>query len=475
MLTRLLAPCLAALAAALPTLPLHAAGALDPLYGSGGRVVTDFDQRPETAAASLLLPDGRLLVLAVRERELGSVLVRYAPDGAVEKLRFMPPGVRGEMLQPQALARQPDGRLLVAGASFAGSGLHPRFFVQRFNADGTPDAGFGRGGRVDADFPAALITASAMKLLVLDGGRIWLLGRINTAAADGGVRAVLLALHADGTPDSAVGAGGQRLLPGLATVNDALVRPEGVVVVGAAGLSNFDPLPPALVIARLDPADGRYDSRFGNAGLTQQPATRGEAFTTVVALPDGRLVAAGNVAGVLAGGLPSPLRLRRFGADGSADATMAEPLLTLPEGVRLAQHEGTLWLAGRTAAGPAADLALWRLTEGGAIDGSFGSNSRVAADFGGNETLVTLQVQADGKPLLLGTRLGSDNGTDLVLARIDPAAVEAQPATSPSMRSTSKSRPRTEPSSVASRSLFQRSSGAPLTYQLLPLSARISP
>lgn len=474
MLTRLLSPCLAALTAALPAPPLHAAGALDPLYGSGGRVVTDFGGA-EAAAASLLLPDGRLLVLAVRERERGSVLLRHAPDGALEKLRFMPPGVRGETLQPQALARQPDGRLLVAGASFSGSGLHPRFFVQRFNADGTADAGFGSGGRVDADFPAALISASAMKLLVLDGGRIWLLGRINIAPADGGVRAVLLALNPDGTPDTAVGAGGQRLLPGLATVNDALVRPEGVVIVGAAGLSTLDPLPPALVIARLDPTDGRYDSHFGNAGLTQQPAARGEAFTSVVALTDGRLVAAGNVAGVLAGGIPSPLRLRRFHASGAPDATMAEPLLTLPERVQLAQHEGTLWLAGRTPAGATSDLVLWRLTDGGAIDTTFGASGRVVVDFGASETLAALQVQADGKPLLVGTRLGADNGTDLVLARVDPAAVKVQPATSPSMRSTSKSRPRTEPSSAASASLFQRSSGAPLTYQLLPLSARISP
>ncbi len=475
MLTRLLSTCLLALAGALPAQPLHAAGALDPLYGNNGRVLTDFDGRPEAAAASLLLPDGRLLVLAVRERELGSVLVRHAVDGAVEKLRFMPPGVRGETLQPQALARQPDGRILVGGVSFTGSGLHPRFFVQRFNPDGAPDAGFGRGGRIDADFAAAFITASAMKLLVLDGGRIWLLGRINTTPADGGVRAVLLALNPDGTPDSAVGAGGQRLLAGLATVNDALVRPEGVVIVGAAGLSTLDPLPPALAIARLNPADGGYDGRFGDAGLTQLPAARGEAFTSVVALPDGRLVAAGNVAGVLAGGLPSPLRLRRFGADGAPDATMAEPLLALPERVQLAQHEGTLWLAGRTPAGAASDLVLWRLTDGGAIDTTFGSAGRVAVDFGGSETLATLQVQPDGKPLLLGTRLGADNGTDLVLARVDPAAAEPQPATSPSMRSTSKSRPRTEPSSAASRSLFQRSSGAPLTYQLLPLSARIRP
>lgn len=474
MLPRPISSLLLALAAALPAAPSHAAGALDPLYGSGGRVRTDFDGREERPLASLLLPDGRLQVLALRDRETGSLLARYAPDGTLEKTRFMPPGARGETLQPTALARQPDGRMLVAGTRLDRNGQQPRLFVLRFHADGTPDTGFGNGGRVDADLPT-----TATKLLVLDSGRIWMLGTVSVAPSAGTLRGVLLALNADGTPDAAVGPAGQVMLQDLAAVNDAIVQPEGVVIVGGTGLSGLDPVPPSLVIARLDPASGRFDTRFGNGGSVRLPGVHGEAFTSVVALPDGRLVAAGNMAGVLAGGIPNPVRLRRFSPDGALDATMAEPPLTLAQGVRLAQHQGTLWLAGTAGSGSGSNLGLWRLTEGGAIDATFGSAGLVSADFGAGELLTSLQVQADGKPLLVGMRVpASGNDLDIVLARVDPAAPAAgavQPATSPSMRSTSKSRPRTEPSSAASRSLFQRSSGAPLTYQLLPLSARISP
>lgn len=405
---------------ALGTNPARAAGAFDPHFGNQGLAITALDGRQLGTVAALLQPDGRLLVLAAGDRRTGNLLLRHGASGQLDNLSTLPAQVRSEQVFPQALAQLPDGRQIVAGQFFDGSPTRPHLFVQRLLGDGTPDPSFGQGGRARTQFAGTSATAEVHKVLVLPSGGLWLLGRINVAPDAGGVRAMLWALNADGTPDTRVGPDGQRVLAPLATVNDALLLPQGVVVVGATGVFGIDTVPPALAIARLDPVHGGFDPGFGQGGFTALPAARGEAFTSLVAQPDGRLLAAGNVAGVLAAGVPSPLRLRRFEADGRLDPTLAEPALTLRGGVRLARHAQTIWLAGTAQVSTNGDMRLWRLTDGGTLDASFGIGGQLSADFGAFEELIELLVQADGKPLLAGWRLLPDGGRDVVLARVDP-------------------------------------------------------
>ncbi len=413
--------------AALAAPSAQAAGNFDPLFGTDGRVVVPLDGRPAATVAALLQPDGGLRVLAQSDRRTGSLLLRLGPGGALENLRFLQTQVRSEVQGMQALALLPDGRLLVAGQFFDGDLVRPRLFAQRLLSDGTPDPSFGQAGRANTQFAGTSVTAEVHKVLVLPSGGLWLLGRINVALDAGGVRAMLWALNADGTPDTRVGPYGQRVLAPLATVNDALLQPEGVIVVGADGVAGTDTVPPALVIARLDARHGDFDPRFGQGGRTTLAAARGEAFTSVVAQPDGRLVAAGNVAGVLAAGVPSPLRLRRFEADGRLDQTLTEPPLTLRGGVRLAQHAGTVWLAGTAQVSTTGDMRLWQLTDSGAIDTGFGNGGVLSADFGALQQLIELLVQPDGKLVLAGWRLAPDGTSDVVLARVAPQLRGAKP------------------------------------------------
>src|SRR5262249_15597588 len=78
-------------------------GALDPTFGSGGKVITDFGASPVERAF--------------------------------------------------ALALQPDGKVLVAGTTYGKNGNSiSDFVVMRFGSDGTPDPNFGSGGKVTTDF-----------------------------------------------------------------------------------------------------------------------------------------------------------------------------------------------------------------------------------------------------------------------------------------------------------------------------------
>src|SRR5689334_3626945 len=67
------------------TLLAAAAGALDPAFGSGGSVTTDFAQLTDDAASDVVVQkDGRFVVVGrAGSEEAGGVgVVRYLPDGS---------------------------------------------------------------------------------------------------------------------------------------------------------------------------------------------------------------------------------------------------------------------------------------------------------------------------------------------------------------------------------------------------------
>lgn len=75
-------------------------------------------------------------------------------------------------------ARQPDGKLLVAGETSAGATPHD-FALARLNPDGSPDGAFGVGGKATVDFAG---DDSAFAVAVQPDGKI-LLGGQSTGAS----------------------------------------------------------------------------------------------------------------------------------------------------------------------------------------------------------------------------------------------------------------------------------------------------
>jgi uncharacterized delta-60 repeat protein len=134
-----------ALLAPRPLTGLAAAGDLDPTYGDGGRATTSFGGQ-EMVQALAIQSDGKLVAGGeqggVLEQPIGRAypyavnfaLARYEDDGSLDPTfgdggrvvtRF--PGVRAEL---RALAIQPDGAVVVAGADSLGAG--PGFALVRF-------------------------------------------------------------------------------------------------------------------------------------------------------------------------------------------------------------------------------------------------------------------------------------------------------------------------------------------------------
>jgi len=175
---------------------------------------------------------------------------------------------------------QPDGRLLVTGTG------RQSWVVSRLRANGSPDAGFGKRGRVR--LPMRFSGAEPQGVALLPDGRILVGG---TRAPDGNDEAfVVVRLLANGRLDPTWGDGGRSVheMPGRVFFGGMAVQPDGGVAV-AMSVHDTDQ---RFVVARLAP-DGRRDGGFGADRIYLDPEP-GSA-NAILSRPDGSLLVAGTM------------------------------------------------------------------------------------------------------------------------------------------------------------------------------------
>ena len=133
-------------------------GVLDATFGTGGLVTTDFGG-DELANAVAIQPDGRIVaagwnVLAGFPNFPDNfVLARYTTDGVLDPTFGSGGRVTtdfgGRYDRAHAMAIYPDGRIIVVGESFSSFGGNSSdYSLARYTASGTLDPTFGSGGLV---------------------------------------------------------------------------------------------------------------------------------------------------------------------------------------------------------------------------------------------------------------------------------------------------------------------------------------
>ncbi len=152
-------------------------GALDPTFGVGGKVTTQFGAGDfvTIARALVIQPNGRILLAgsATRPTQVTDfTLARYETNGTLDPAF----GAGGIVMtdigvstddQAAAVALQPDGRIVVAGSSGSATGLD--FAVARYEPNGNLDTSFGTGGTVTTDIDNSVDRATGMAIQP-DGG-----------------------------------------------------------------------------------------------------------------------------------------------------------------------------------------------------------------------------------------------------------------------------------------------------------------
>jgi uncharacterized delta-60 repeat protein len=185
-------------------------GSLDPTFGVSGKVTTEWPPHRSSVAAVAIQNDGKIVVAGGAGSFFGRVrgpagasgdfaLARYHPDGSVDHGFGGDGKVTTDFGGPAdvafAVALQADGKIVAAGRGSDLPNTASRgFAVARYNADGTPDATFGAGGRTI--LPVGSI---AEAVVVQPGGRIVVGG---STGRSGSWNFALVGLAPDGSLDS---------------------------------------------------------------------------------------------------------------------------------------------------------------------------------------------------------------------------------------------------------------------------------
>src|SRR5206468_7556291 len=129
-----------------------APGQLDPSFGAGGTVVTQFPSSYSGAHAVAVQADGRIVAAGFAHTNDSIIsdfaLTRYDTGGALDPTFGTGGRVRtdfgGRFDEALAVAAQPDGRIVVAGSSSDATGSD--MAIARYNRDGTLDLSFDGDG-----------------------------------------------------------------------------------------------------------------------------------------------------------------------------------------------------------------------------------------------------------------------------------------------------------------------------------------
>ena len=314
---------------------LRTNGTLDTTFGSGGKKVIDFGGDDESVFGAALQADGKIVLAG--DSHLKVAVARLKPNGALDA-SFEGDGKKvfswGALGRAQAVVVAPNGKILLAGFSGPEGG---NIQVARLKTNGLLDTTFGTGGKAAVDFGG---DDFGMAMARQADGRILVAGRSSAAGAvvarlratgtldpdfdgDGRVtlpgggsasavlvqpdRNIVVAGNAMGsgvmtvtrlTPTGALdptfGAGGTASID-FGSLADlaagAALQPNGKIVVAGYTQSSED-----VAVARLN-ANGSPDATFGVAGKATVEfgvATFGNA---VALQSNGRIVVAGQKTG----------------------------------------------------------------------------------------------------------------------------------------------------------------------------------
>ena len=253
-------------------------GSLDPTFGSGGKVTSDFGGRIDGVHGIAQQADGKLIVAG--ESYPDAIVARYNLDGTLDSsfgnagkvITHLP----DKTLMPVSMMLQPDGKIVWLGWVY---GDDADLFMVRYNSNGTLDSGFGAGGEVITDVSGHHDEAHG--LAIQPDGKIVVVGHCFEVGVYHN-ESIVVRYNTDGTLDPTFATGGKLRLPSTfnGTYSAVAIQPDAKIVLGGW----------FFLVARLNP-DGTLDSSFGNNG--RSPLVLNGGISALALQPDGRIIGAG--------------------------------------------------------------------------------------------------------------------------------------------------------------------------------------
>jgi uncharacterized delta-60 repeat protein len=372
------------------------AGALVPSFGEGGRVVV------EAGGGIATLPDGDILVGVTKCDGNPSSVLMLDPSGA-PVAGFGSGGCGAAVKFPSTfVTADAEGRILVAGERPApcpscSKGMGPPFeaVFARLMPDGSLDLGFGDAGEVATEEDLHLVDESSLRGVDFGGLVAAPQGKVTIGTSEG-----LIRLDQTGALDTGYGDGGVAN-PEVPT-GDLKVAADGSVVA-------IDSANDSLGVSRFGP-EGKLDPSFGDAGTAKLSLPPESSLSRLVVEPGGGILLAGQE-GAPKGSNPydtTPF-LERFTAAGGLDPAFGDhgivklnlPTGGEPDAIRLAAllltPTGSAIVTGNDRGQSAAAVAV---TAAGSPDPSFGEGGTLV-----EEVTQPAQLEPTGLALMPSGKL----------------------------------------------------------------------
>ena len=395
-------------------------GVVDTTFDTDGKKTVDFLQ-DDRAQAVVVQPDGKIVV--VGSDTLHFSVARLNPNGALDTI-FATAAVPG-ILQvdfggydfAQAVALQPDGKIVIAGytgPAVGGAGPND-FAIARVHSNGTIDTTFSGNGRQTVDFGA---DDRALGVAIQADGKIVVAGFTDNGSPDFAVAR----LNTNGSPDATFGGGDGNFdfsFGGDDFGQAVAIDEAGRILIagytntgGGGGINNF-------AIARVN-ANGTLDMTFDGDGLRRVDFGFDDRGTGVAIQTDGRIVVGGFAA--------LDFAIVRLNVNGTLDANFSsDGVHTVNLGLAdrstglVLLHNGKIAMGGWTSAGVGVgNFAFVLLNSDGTADNTFDADGELIVDFGGTDQTGGIAVQPDGQLILAGwADVGGGGGaTNFAILRV---------------------------------------------------------
>ncbi len=399
-----------------------AAGDLDTSFDGDGKVTTAISPGNLNEALALTTQaDGKIIAAGRADFDntgLDFAIARYLSDGSLDPSFGNGGSVTTDFLfdrdEVYAVTVQSNGNIVVAGlTTVPGAGILPA--LARYLPTGALDTSFGSGGLVTisglSNPSVNLVNAVATAVLIQTDGRIVVAGYVNQDF-------LVARLNSNGSMDTDFGSSSNGIvitdIDGKVDYGfSAALQTDGkIVVAGQALVDDTGVLQSVFAIARYNP-DGSLDTSFGAGGLVKTTEFTGTEARGVAITSDGKIIAAGTASN--AG--DADFGVARYLTNGQLDDSFAgagyvstDLGTTVDFGLSLSlQADDKPVVVGSTGTNPTGapvtlDFAVVRYNADGSLDTNFSDDGIVITDIGveSGDFALASAIQADGKILAAG-------------------------------------------------------------------------
>ena len=414
---------------------INADGTTDYGFSGDGIVIISLDAKQDAANAVAIQPDGRILVAGYAGNwsftRAYYLMLRYTADGMLDN-SFSDDGIviGYKPVSPTAYVSgviQPDGKLLVLAGVMAVEHYN-RIGLVRYNTDGSLDNSFSGDGKLDLDL-GAFGGQNPEAIVLQPDGKI-VVGANQVDAS--GFYFMIVRFNPDGTLDNSFSGDGRAIIDFEGAQFEDLkaiaLQSDGKIV--AAGAMRFTTsMSMDVAVGRLN-ADGTPDNSFSGDGKVVTDLGGDESVWDVATTPDGKIV----VGGTYQQALNVNVMLVKYNSDGTLDQSFngsgwVNNSITGNCEARAIDllPDGKIVVGGTFLSGIRYLVAKY--TPNGILDNSFSGDGIAFENTDGN--VVDMAIQPNGKIILAGF---SSSGTGTKFARFnsdgttDPAFISESTA-----------------------------------------------